>query len=116
MSRSQSDAGGMSSQSTHTSRPAPVRNACSWRTKSPSRREYEMKTSATAAATFRRDEGLDLLAPRPPRQARVATCEGADGGDRRPRRRGVRRAAELAPRAALGRALGGDAADTELGG
>jgi hypothetical protein len=47
MSRSHLEAGGMSSQSTQTSRPSPVRNACNSRTKPASLREYETKTSAT---------------------------------------------------------------------
>ena len=50
MSSSHRDAGGMSSQSTQTSLPLPVRNVCSSRTKAPSAREYEMNTSAKASA------------------------------------------------------------------
>lgn len=47
MSCSHLAAGGMSSQSTQTSRSSPVRNACSSRTKAASLREYDTKTSAT---------------------------------------------------------------------
>src|SRR5262245_51612937 len=62
MSRSHCEAGGMSSQSTQTSRPAALSTSYSSWTKSPSWREYETKTSATSALFLL---ALRLVALRP---------------------------------------------------